>query len=452
MSTDNSLPPDSASVLSRSFFVDNHGCAKNQVDAEEMATHLIGKGWSMTDSIATASLVIINSCGFIEDAKKESLTAVMDIRKIYPDKRILLAGCLSQRYANALGEDLSEADGIFGNGDLSLIDVAAQAAIEGQRRTLAPALKSYDPIRRKRLFGFPGLAYLKIAEGCSNHCAFCAIPLIRGDISSREPAAVVDEFQALVADGVWEICLIGQDLGSYGLDLAGRPLLPDLLAGISASSGDFRLRLLYIHPDRFPLAILDACRADQRIAPYFDLPFQHASRPILRAMNRQGTSEMYLALLRDIRAALPAAVLRSTFLTGFPGESDDDFTALCRFQDEARLDWLGAFTYSREEDTPAYKMKQRVPKRTAVLRRQAIEKAQQPITAAALQRFTGTVQRVLVEERIDGDDLAIARAYLNAPDVDGAIVVVGGDLQAGDRADVRIVAVRGVDLEAVHAG
>lgn len=433
------------------FYIDNHGCAKNQVDAEEIATRLGMEGWEQTDTPDEAGLVIVNSCGFIEDAKKESLGAVMAFRATWPDKRILLAGCLSQRYAGALDADLNEADGIFGNGDLSLVGSAADAALAGQRRTLAPEIRPYAPIRRQRLTGFPGLGYLKIAEGCSNRCSFCAIPLIRGDLSSRDPDDVVREFEELLGAGVWEVCLIGQDLGSYGLDRAGRSLLPELLGAVSGLSVNFRLRMLYIHPDRFPMAILDACARDARIAPYFDLPFQHGSASILRAMNRSGDADTYLHLLADIRASLPQAVIRSTLLTGFPGETESDFSDLRRFQDEARLDWLGAFAYSREEDTPAYGMKGRVPKKVAEARKKTIEEAQRPITEAALARFTGTMQTVLVEEQIEGEDLAIARGYMNAPEVDGSIVVVGSQLSAGKRVDVRITAVRGVDLEAARA-
>lgn len=433
----------------KTFYIDNHGCAKNQVDAEEIASRLGRSGWAAVPSSAEADLIIVNTCGFIEDAKKESLQAVMSFRAAWPGKRILLAGCLAQRYAGALAEDMAEADGIFGNGDLSLVSQAADAALAGRRQALAPDIRPYSPERRQAFMGFPRLAYLKIAEGCSNHCSFCAIPLIRGAISSRDPADAAAEFAELVASGVYEVCLIGQDLGSYGLDRGGACLLPELLDRISAVPGDWRLRMLYIHPDRFPRELISACARDVRILPYFDIPFQHASTPVLRAMNRSGDADGYLGLIRDIRAALPDAVIRSTFLVGFPGEGEEDFAALRRFQDEARLDWLGAFAYSREEDTPAFGFKGRVPKRVALARKKEIEDAQRPITEAALGRWVGTDQRALVEERIEGEDLAIARAAMNAPDVDGAVVIVGGDLKPGDAVRVRITAVRGVDLEAV---
>lgn len=436
----------------KTFFIDNYGCAKNQVDAEEMATRLSAAGWSRVSSPEAAGLYIVNTCGFIEDAKKESIGAVVAARAAYPHAKVLVAGCLSQRYAAELAGDLVEADGVFGNADLSRVTEVAEATLRGDRTTLVPQRVPYRPVTREVLTGFPGHAYLKIAEGCSNRCSFCAIPLIRGDTSSRPPEDVAAEFGTLVGRGIREVSIIGQDLGSYGLDLAGRQMMPELLKAISSVSGDWRVRLLYIHPDRFPYGILEACSADSRIAPYFDLPFQHASRPVLRAMNRSGDADRYLALLADIRSAVPTAVIRSTFLVGFPGETDDDVAELLRFQDRARMDWLGTFAYSREEDTPAWSMKNRVPKKTATARKAAVEQAQRPITEAALSRFVGTTQKVLVEELIEGEDLAIARGYMNAPEVDGAVVVVGENLVPGTFAEVVVSAVRGVDLEAVPRG
>ncbi len=436
----------------KSFYVDNHGCAKNQVDAEEIVARLLAAGWRHERSPAAADLVIVNTCGFIDDAKKESIDAVIAMKSSYPDKKILVAGCLSQRYAEALGADMAEADGVFGNGDLSLVAAVADGVLAGSRPTSVPPRVPYSPARRAGLLGFPRTAYLKIAEGCDNMCTFCAIPLIRGGVSSRDPDDVAREFSELVAGGAWEVCLIGQDLGSYGLDRAGKALLPELLSAISSVSGDWRLRMLYIHPDRFPAAVLDACTRDSRILPYFDLPVQHASARILRSMNRSGDAGRYLDLFSGIRSAVPDAVIRSTFLVGFPGEDDDDFKALRAFQDAAGLEWLGAFAYSREEGTPAASMKGRVARRLAAVRKREVEEAQRPITEAALARFVGTAQTVLVEERIEGEELAIARGYMNAPEVDGAVVVVVGEPKPGDVLQVRVSAVRGVDLEAVSLG
>ncbi|GAB1432971.1 30S ribosomal protein S12 methylthiotransferase RimO [Spirochaetota bacterium] len=436
----------------KTFFIDNHGCAKNQVDAEELATRLASAGWKAAANFDDAGLIIVNTCGFIEEAKKESLEAVLAIKSAWPDKKVLAAGCLSERYTSALEQDLPEADGIFGNGDLSKIADVANEIMDNKRPVYKPPRLPYNPARRKSFFGFPRSVYLKISEGCSNRCSFCAIPLIRGDLSSRSPEDASREFSELVSAGAYEVCLIGQDLGSYGLDLHKKELLPELLASISAMPGDWRLRMLYIHPERFPKKILDIAARDARILPYFDLPFQHASKKILKAMNRSGDKAAYLELLKEIRSSLPAAVIRSTFLTGFPGETEEDFRELMAFQESAQLDWLGAFAYSREEDTPAYNIKNRVSKKLANARKKEVEEAQRPITEKFLERFVGTKQTVLVEETIDGEDLAIARGYMNAPEVDGSIVVLGKGLAAGQVLDVKIRSVRGMDMEALAIG
>jgi ribosomal protein S12 methylthiotransferase len=290
---------------------------------------------------------------------------------------------------------------------------------------------------------------VKIAEGCNNRCAFCAIPGIRGPLRSRPVPEVVAECRRLLARGVRELCLIGQDLGSYGRDLAPGTGLPELLDGLSALEGEFWVRLLYIHPDNFPEAVLDKCRGDPRLLPYFDIPFQHGSARILQAMNRRGRAESYLSLIAAIRAALPDAVIRSTFLTGFPGETHEDFQSLLDFQDRARLDWAGAFVYSREEDTPAYRMKGRVPKALAAERKRLLEERQIPITEKRMDRFVGRTMDVLVEDAVSGEEgLYLGRLFCQAPEVDGAAVIRSGlPLSPGDRVSGRIFGRAGFDLE-----
>jgi ribosomal protein S12 methylthiotransferase len=416
------------------FFLDPFGCVKNQVDAEIMMAGLNGAGWSAADDAADADLIIVNSCGFIESAKQESINAVLLWRKRYPGKKILLAGCLAQRYAKELAESLPEADALFGNADLSGIAdaAAAVATASGARGVDGAGLAGNSDaggmggIAGKRpLLSLPGSAYVKINEGCNNRCTFCSIPLIRGPLRSRGIADVLAECRELLGRGVRELCLIGQDIGSYGRDFPGaQSLLPDLLAGIAELKGDFWVRLLYIHPDNFPLPLLDIMERDKRFLPYFDLPFQHGSEKILKAMNRRGTAETYLALIETIRSRLPDAVLRSTFLLGFPGETDEDFQALLDFQDRARLDWLGCFTYSREEDTPAYSMKPRVPKKLAGERKRIAEERQIPISEKRMDRFVGREFDALAEEAVDEEEgLYLGRLYCQAPEVDGAAVI-----------------------------
>ena len=418
-----------------SYFIDPFGCVKNQVDAENMMSHLDNAGWKCV-SAENADLIIVNSCGFIESAKQESINAVIEWRKLYPGKKILLAGCLSQRYKKELTESLTEADDFFGTENIAQITQAALKIIKSKSRTAPGNLSTGE----RPLLSLPGCAYVKISEGCNNCCSFCAIPLIRGKLFSRTITDILEECRILLDRGIKELCIVAQDIGSYGTDegdnTSGK--LPELLNAISSLKGHFWIRLLYIHPDHFPLPILDLMKRDPRFLPYFDIPFQHACGKILCAMNRHGNKTQYLELLKTIRTRLPNAVIRSTFLLGFPGETEEDFAELLDFQEKAALDWVGCFTYSREEDTAAYSMKGRVSKKTAANRRQMIEERQIPITEKNMDRFINQELEVLIEEQID-DNLALGRLYCQAPDIDGAAVChpagsshpAGGSYQAG---------------------
>lgn len=415
-----------------------------------------GAGWLAVETADDADLIIINSCGFIESAKQESINAVLGWRKRYPDKKILLAGCLAQRYAKELAESLPEADLLFGNADLGGIVGAAARALG--LKADAAAIRNAAAVSvagQRPLLSLPGSAYVKINEGCNNRCTFCSIPLIRGNLRSRSIPDILSECRELLGRGIRELCLIGQDIGSYGKDLRTGPetepaaldqgsllpgsLLPDLLEALSGLEGDFWVRLLYIHPDNFPLSILDTMERDKRrnpyhprFLPYFDLPFQHGSEKILAAMNRRGNAAAYLSLIETIRSRLPDAVLRSTFLLGFPGETDEDFQALLDFQDKARLDWAGCFAYSREEDTPAYSMKNRVPKKLAAERKRIVEERQADISEKRMDRFVGKEFDVLVEEAIDEEEgLYLGRLYCQAPEVDGAAVISDTRMASG---------------------
>jgi ribosomal protein S12 methylthiotransferase len=478
--------------LSKRYFVDPFGCAKNQVDAENMMAFLDAAGWAACADVSEADLIIVNSCGFIEAAKRESINAVLLWRSRYPEKKILLAGCLPRRYPAELAESLSEADGFFGGEDLSLIAEAAAAFSGGGKKTprpdLCPGARTERAVSRETppekagtagerpLLGFPGQAYVKISEGCDNFCSFCAIPLIRGSLRSRSISDVTAECKTLLGRGVKELCLIGQDLSSYRP--AGGGGLRELAAEIASIDGDFWVRFLYLHPDHFPPELPRFMRKDSRFLPYFDIPFQHASPSVLGAMNRGGSGERYLELLCRIRDVLPDAVIRSTFLVGFPGETEKDFSMLVDFQQKALFDWLGVFVYSREEGTPAYSMGRKVGKRIAAGRRAFIEEAQIPITEKRMDRFVGRRLNVLVEESFDappesensanpsgafGPGLYLGRLFCQAPEVDGAAVIrrapVSGKaargaafkadavLKAGDLVPCRVLRRAGFDLE-----
>jgi len=460
------------------YFLDPFGCVKNQVDAENMMAHLNKEGWESVSEAEQADLIIINSCGFIESAKRESINAVFEWRKLYPGKKILLAGCLAQRYAKNLSESMPEADGFFGVEDISQITQIAASLVNSKKCAILSrkAKLSHNasvPSGERPLLSLPGSAYVKISEGCNNRCSYCAIPLIRGGLVSRKIPDILEECNALLDRGIKELCVIGQDIGAFGTDTvktaagADGSKLPELLEAISSlkGKGHFWVRLLYIHPDHFPLKILDLMEKDTRFLPYFDIPFQHSSSKILAAMNRHGNAETYLALLETIRARLPNAVIRSTFLLGFPGETEEDFAELLDFQEKANLDWLGCFAYSREEGTAAYSMKKRVPVKTSEKRKQIIEERQIPITEKNMDRFVSQNLEVLVEEQIDAGetnaDLALSedsetlwlgRLYCQAPDIDGAAVIVKSETdkpnpQLGNFIKCKVISRRGFDLE-----
>ncbi len=485
------------------FFLDQRGCAKNQVDGEVIISNLIKEGWEQAETADEADLIIINSCGFIESAKKESLDALLGARKKYADKKIILAGCLAQRYAKIFKDELPEADGIFGNGDLSRVAAFAKKIVKGKRAVDTPPQAGVSCGERLKLLSYKNSAYVKITEGCSNHCSFCAIPLIRGELRSRQAADIVAEIKALLKRGVFEINLIGQDLAAYGTEGAassesktkkrgetenecktkkrGLSPLAALLKKISALKGDFWIRLLYIHPDHFNPDILEVLKNDARILPYFDIPFQSGDDGVIRAMNRKNSAACYKDLVKNIRAQFPAAALRTTFLAGFPGETEEAAQNTLQFLDAIQPDWSGAFAYSREDDTPAALMKKQVTKKAAAARVKALQDAQEKITQ---KRLAGRVLKnkkrleydVLVEEIVDNprmgsqgqeaaafgaDDsssasYAIGRAWFQAPEVDGNIVIeydaddkkAATKIKPGVVVRVRAIAVSGVDIYA----
>jgi len=457
-----------------SFFIDQHGCAKNQTDGEIMAAFLEKEGFSQTFNADNADFIIINSCGFIQSAKKESIDAIYNVKNAYPEAKIVLTGCLAERYANDLYESMPELNGIFGNGDLSKIAAFMKMIAGGNR-----VVQTYDQCgvcsgERNTFMNFKGSAFVKITEGCSNHCSFCAIPLIRGELRSRPMDSIISEINQLVNNGIYEINMIGQDLAAYGTGAEDKEMLAklnpvlsplaQLLQKISEIKGEFIVRLLYIHPDHFNSDILEVMKKDSRFVHYFDIPFQSGDDNTILAMNRVGSQKVYKELIQKIRSELPDCMLRTTFLAGFPGESDDAAKNTQNFLSEIQPDWSGCFPYSREEDTPAYSMKPRVPERTAKKRADALIQLQTEITNERLSRFVGKDVNVLIEEIIevteetDADEcggLAIGRGWFQAPEVDGSVVVrydLDSEKQVavmkpGNVIKVNILASTGVDLD-----
>lgn len=438
----------------KKIYIESLGCAKNQVDSEVLLTIAKEKGYVRVTEAKDADLIFVNTCGFIESAKEESINTFFALKGAYPDAKIVLGGCLAQRYAEEL--ELEEADAIFGNRDLAAFSDVLDSLDKGDDQiVLKPEYPDPDREKdeREEYLSMPRSCYLKISEGCDHRCSYCAIPIIRGGLRSRSEDRIIDEAKELIRKGFFEINLIAQDLGAYGTDFDGKSHFCDLLTKLASLEGDFRLRLLYIHPDTFPEELISIVKNSEKIIPYFDIPFQHSSERVLRKMRRFGNTEKYLALIKRIRSEIPEAVIRTTLMLGFPGEERDDFDELLSFVRQARFDWMGSFLYSREEDTPAFDMRDEKAHEKAVKRaarwKNELEELQSAITEERLQGFVGKKYTALVEENIQGEDLSIARIYSQAPEVDGLTVIMGEGIAPGDVVEVGIRAVRGVDLEAV---
>ena len=440
----------------KKVYMENLGCSKNQVDAETLIKLLEDDRFIHTGEVGEADLIVVNTCGFIESARQQSLESFFSLHEANPEAKIILSGCMAQRYAKELEQELGEASAIFGNRDLSRIHEVVEQIFAGDR---VVSLPSYPPIEnevyeRNELLSFPGSAYLKISEGCNHRCSYCAIPLIRGALRSKPMQVILAEAKDLIGRGIKEINLIAQDLAAYGTDGPDKQSkFMQLLEALVALEGDFSIRLLYIHPDAFPRELIPFIAEHKKVLPYFDIPFQHADEHVLRSMGRTGTKESYLALIDAIRSTVAEAVIRSTILLGYPGEDEKAFAEVMDFLSKAKLDWVGSFIYSREEGTKAYKLRgereHRKANKVAQTYQQQLQALQAPITSANLKRFVGKEYEVLIEELVEGEDLAIGRMYAQAPEVDGLTVVVGRSLKPGRKVLCGIRSVNGLDLEAI---
>jgi ribosomal protein S12 methylthiotransferase len=412
-----------------------------------MIASLCAEGLEYSEDAHDADIIIVNTCGFIEEAKQESIDTTLLFKSKYPEKKVIMAGCLSERYGDVLASQLHEVDGFTGNAAPENLGKTVSRIIAGEKAVFdKPGAADSPVLPRNRFLSFPGSAYVKIAEGCNNRCSYCAIPIIRGSLSSRSIGSVTDEIKSLVDSGIVELNLVAQDAGNFGAE-NGDCKLPQLLESIGRIPGRFWVRLLYLHPDHFPFPVLDIVRNDNRFLPYFDIPFQHASGRILSRMGRKGNGDEYLGLIERIRTGLPDAVIRSTFLVGFPGEDETDFSLLSDFQHSAMIDWLGVFCYSKEEGTVAAGFPGRVKKSLSLSRKNKIENDQVPISEARLDRFLGRTLPVLVEEEVIGEDMFLCRGFMHAPEIDGLVVAAGAGLLPGKISDVVIVRRNGIDLE-----
>ena len=420
------------------------GCAKNLVDTEVMLGLLRQAGIELTKEPGEADILIVNTCAFIETAKQEAITTILNMAE-YKTKgkcrSLIIAGCLGQRYGQALLDELPEADAIVGAGAWNRIVEAAEETLRGHKAVILGDSKLVYNARTPRILTTPGYtAYLKIAEGCDNRCSFCAIPMIRGRYRSRAVEDIVEEAKHLAADGAVELNLIAQDTTAYGRDLYGEASLPRLLKELVKIDGVRWIRCLYSYPRFFTDELIDTIASEPKIAKYVDLPLQHADDGILRQMRRPDTRASMEALLEKIRARIPGVALRSTFIVGFPGETDEQFDALRSFLEEQRFDKAGIFTYSAEEGTAAAELPGHVPENVMQERYHALMSLQCKISEEINQSLEGKELEVLVEGReADQENVAYGRSRREAPEVDGQVFIEGcGDVKPGDIVRVRV--------------
>lgn len=419
------------------------GCAKNQVDSEKLLARLAAGGYAVANEPDGADVVLVNTCAFIEAARRESVEAILEhASSKQADAGLVVLGCMAQRYHDELADAIPEADDVVGIEHYGELLDRLDALTGHRSAPVAGVMDILEDVRRPT--PATPYAYVKVAEGCDKPCTFCAIPLIRGRQRSRTLPNVAAEVAALGAAGVREIVLVAQDLAAYGRDLDEGEGLVDLVRAVTIDNEVRRVRLLYLHPREITERLIGEMAANERVAPYFDLSLQHASAPLLRAMKRPGDGERHLGLIASIRAAAPEAALRSSFIVGFPGERDADVELLAGFLGEARLDWAGFFPYSAEEGTPAATLEHRVAAAEAGERTRFLEQVQAEITAERNAEQVGNVVEVLVDMVEDG--VPVARSAREAPEIDGMILLDRGS--TGDWLTVRITGSYGTDCVA----
>ena len=420
------------------------GCAKNLVDTEVMLGLLRESGVELTKEPREADILIVNTCAFIETAKQESITTVLNMAEYKTTgkcRSLIVAGCLGQRYGQTLLDEMPEADAIIGTGAWHRIMEAVQKTLKGKRVILVGENETIYDAKTPRILTTPGYtAYLKIAEGCDNRCSFCAIPMIRGRYRSRTVEDIVEEAKRLAASGVKEFNLIAQDTTAYGRDLYGEPSLPRLLRELVKIEGVRWIRTLYSYPRFFTDELIDLIASEEKLVKYVDLPLQHADNSLLKKMHRADTRASMKALIRKIRDRIPGVVIRSTFIVGFPGETDKQFAALYSFLEEQRFDKAGVFTYSAEEGTEAATLPGQISEDVMQQRYHELMSLQCKISEEINQSLEGKELDVLIEgSDEEQENVAYGRSYREAPEVDGQVFVEGlKDAKPGEIVRVRV--------------
>ena len=427
------------------------GCPKNQVDAEHMLALMDAEGWEIVDYVDGCDAVIVNTCGFIDDAKKEAIENILDMVELKKEgviSKIIVTGCLAQRYKDEIVKEIPEVDAVIGIGANGDIIKTVEEVMSG-----VDTIEKYPPqcdlpLEGQRILTTPHYwAYLKIGEGCSNRCTYCTIPSIRGNMRSRSIENVIYEAKQLAESGVKELILIAQDTTSYGLDLYGELKLPELLNELCKIDSIEWIRLLYCYPDRITDELIETMKNQEKVVNYIDLPLQHADDKILKAMNRRGDQALIRNVISKLREEIPDVVVRTTFIVGFPGEGEEEFETLAEFVNEIEFDRLGVFTFSPQEGTPAFDMEDQVDEDIKTRRGEVIMQDQYSIMEEKNNEKIGKTYRVVVEDYDGYSDSYTGRTYMDAPEIDGLVKFTSHkDLDIGDFVDVEIFDVEDYDL------
>lgn len=435
-------------MISRKVGMISLGCPKNQVDGEALLAKLKKAGYEIVNNIEDSDVMIVNTCGFIEQAKKEAIDTILEVAE-YKNagliSAIVVTGCLAERYQDEIIKEMPEVDAVLGIGANSDIVKTCDKALCGIVTTSFPN-KCYLSINDERIISTPShWAYLKIAEGCDNRCSYCAIPGIRGGFRSRTIESCVDEAKALAESGVKELILIAQDTTKYGQDLYGKYSLDILLKELVKIDGIEWIRLFYCYPQRITDSLINVIANEEKVCSYIDIPLQHSDKTVLKNMNRVGDGDDYRALISKMRKAIPGLALRTTFMVGFPGETDEQFENLCKFTEDVKFDKMGCFTFSPEEDTPAYDMQNQIDDDVKVRRQEVLMNKQYSITEELNKQRIGRIYKVIIDT-FDGEKY-IGRSYMDSPEIDsGIIFTCDNNLNIGDFVNVEITDYNGYDL------
>jgi len=413
------------------------GCDKNLVDSEVMLGLLADAGYMMTDSEEEADAIVINTCCFIGDAKEESIDTILEMARYRQEGRcraLIVTGCMAERYQNEILEEIPEVDAILGTTSYDKIVDALKEAFAGSHPVIMKDIDVSPDVKTKRLVTTGGhYAFLKIAEGCGKHCTYCIIPKVRGHYRSFPMEQLLREASVLAEGGVKELILVAQETTLYGTDLYGKKKLPELLRGLCRIPGIEWIRIQYCYPEEITSELIQVIREEPKICHYLDMPIQHINNDILRRMGRQTTKEELVSRIREIRQAIPDIALRTTLISGFPGESEEQHKELLDFVEETRFDRLGVFPYSIEEDTPAAEFPNQIPEEVKQARRDEIMELQQAICAERSEELVGSELMVMIEGRVVDENAYVGRTYRDAPGVDGYIFVnTDIELMSGD--------------------